>query len=373
VRDEAAAMRAIAVRAGRPGRIAPWDYRYYAEQVRKARYDFDEQEVRPYLQLDSLRDGMFWIAGELFGLQFAAVTDVPVYHPDVQVYAVSDRATGRHVGLWYFDPYARAGKYNGGQTDVYRIQERFRGNVTALVSSNTPFVKPAQGEPALLGLRDAQTLFHEFGHALTVLLSNVTYPSVSGGRVVDDYAELPGLLFEKWLWTPEMLRRFTRHFQTGEPIPATLAAKIQAAAAFNQGFYTIDYLTSALVEMKLHLVGDRAIDPDRFERDTLRQLGAPEEVGMRFRMPHFTHVFAGDSYAAGYYRYLWSDVLAADAFEAFSETGHNFDANVAARLREHVLSAGDTVDPFDGYRAFRSREPTIDALMRARGFAARGH
>jgi peptidyl-dipeptidase Dcp len=311
------------------------------------------------------------MAGELFGLEFAPAAGVPVYHPDVRAYAVTERATGRQLGLWYVDPYARPGKYNGGMTDVYRIHEGFRGEVTALVANYTPFVKPAPGAPALLGLRDAQTMFHEFGHALHNLLSNVSYPAISGGRVVNDYQEFPGRLFEKWLMTPEMLGRFARHYQTGEPMPAALIEKIQRAATFNQGFETVSYLTSALIEMKLHLAGAGAIDPDKFERETLAQLGAPEEIAPISRMSHFTHVFANDSYSAGYYRYLWADALAADAFEAFSETGRNFDKTVAARLRDHVLSVGNSVDPFDGYRAFRTRDATVDALMRARGFAVR--
>jgi peptidyl-dipeptidase Dcp len=305
----------------------------------------------------------------MFGLEFVPATDVPVYHPDVRVYAARDRATGRHVGLWYFDPYARAGKYNGGQTDVYRIHDGFRGEVPAIISNAMPFVKPAPGTPALLGLRDAQTLFHEFGHALHGLLSRVTYPTLSGGRVVVDYGEFPGRLFEKWLLTPEVLGRFARHFQTGEPMPAALVEKLRRAATFNQGFETATYVSSALVDMKIHLAGEPALDPREFERATLAQLGAPDEIAPQSRLAQFSHLFSSDGYAAGYYRYLWADVLAADAFEAFTETGRSFDPKVSARLRDHVLSVGNSVDPFDGYRAFRMRDATIDALMRARGFA----
>ncbi|WP_244238023.1 M3 family metallopeptidase [Corallococcus terminator] len=368
VREEVAAMRKLARRAGQKEDIAPWDYRYYAEKVRKAKYDVDDSEVKPYMQLEKLREGMFWMAGELFGFDFLPAKDVPVYHPDVRVFEVKERASGRHVGYWYFDPYARPGKYNGGQTDPYRIQERFRGEVTALVTNNTPFVKPAPGVPALLGWRDAQTLFHEFGHALHVLGSNVAYPSLSGGRVVTDYAEFPSKLMEHWLGTPEVLGRFALHHQTGRPMPAALVAKLQRAATFNQGFYTVDFLTSALVEMKLHLEGDKPVDPDAFEREALQRLGAPEAVGLRFRMPHFGHVFASNAYSAGYYRYLWADMLAADAFEAFTEAGGPYDAKVAARLRANVFSVGNTVDPFEGYRAFRGRDAGLGALMRERGF-----
>ncbi|WP_257979268.1 M3 family metallopeptidase [Corallococcus exiguus] len=369
VREEVTAMTAIARSQGQQEPIAPWDYRYYAEKVRKQAYDFDDSEVKPYLQLETLREGMFWVAGQLFGYTFTPAPDVPVFHPDVRVFAVKDRESGRERGLLYFDPCAREGKYNGGQTETYRVQERFRGEVPALVAISMPFVKPGAGSPALLGWRDAQTLFHEFGHALHTLSGDVTYPSLGGGRVVSDYAEFPSKLFEHWLATPEVLSRFAVHHTTGQPMPQALVARIQKAATFNQGFYTVDFLTSALVEMKMHLAGAKRIDPDAFERDVLRQMGAPEEVGMRFRMPHFGHVFASNAYAAGYYRYLWADMLASDAFEAFQEAGGAYDAKVAARLREHVLSVGNTLDPFEGYRKFRGKDASLDALMRERGFA----
>ncbi|NTX14962.1 M3 family metallopeptidase [Myxococcus sp. CA056] len=370
VREEVAAMQEIARRDGQPETIAPWDYRYYAEKVRKAKYDLDDTEVKPYLRLDSLRDGMFWAAGELFGYTFTPAPDVPVYHPDVSVFAVKERTSGKPLGLLYFDPYARPGKYNGGQTETYRVQERFRSEVTGLVAISMPFVKPGPGGVALLGWRDALTLFHEFGHALHSLSASVTYPTLGGGRVVRDFGEFPAELFEHWLSTPEVLSRFAVHHVTGKPMPEDLVARIQKAATFNQGFYTVDYLTSALVEMKLHLAGARRINPDTFERDVLRQIGAPEEVGMRSRLPHFGHVFASNGYAAGYYMYLWAEMLSADAFEAFTEAGGAYDPKVAARLREHILSVGNTVDPFEGYRAFRGREASLDALMRERGFPA---
>ncbi|WAS88706.1 MULTISPECIES: M3 family metallopeptidase [unclassified Corallococcus] len=369
VREEVAAMTVIARSQGQEEPIAPWDYRYYAEKVRKQAYDFDDSEVKPYLQLETLREGMFWVAGQLFGYTFTPAPDVPVYHPDVRVFAVKDRESGRERGLLYFDPYAREGKYNGGQTETYRVQERFRGEVPALVAISMPFVKPGAGSPALLGWRDAQTLFHEFGHALHTLSGDVTYPSLGGSRVVSDYAEFPSKLFEHWLATPEVLSRFALHHTTGQPMPRALVARLQKAATFNQGFYTVDFLTSALVEMKMHLAGAKRIDPDAFERAVLRQMGAPVEVGMRFRMPHFGHVFASNAYAAGYYRYLWADMLASDAFEAFQEAGGPYDAKVAARLYEHVLSVGNTVDPFEGYRKFRGKDASLDALMRERGFA----
>jgi peptidyl-dipeptidase Dcp len=367
VREEVADMQAIADKEGAGIKIEPWDYRYYAEKVRKARYDVDLNEVKPYLQLEKLREGMFWVAGQLFGFQFSPVTDVPVYNPDMRVYKVSDPA-GKQVGLWYFDPYARPGKQSGAWMNAYRSQERFDRDITTLVSNNSNFVKGTPGEPILISWDDAVTLFHEFGHALHGLNSNVHYPSLSGTAVARDYVEFPSQLLERWLETPEVLNRFAVHYQTGKPIPAELVQKIQRASTFNQGFATVEYLASALVDMKLHLAGGRTIDPDAFERDTLAALGMPPQIVMRHRTPQFGHVFAGDGYSAGYYSYLWSDTLSADAWEAFTEAGGPYDKAVARRLRDQVLSIGNTVDPAEAYRAFRGRDPGIAALMRKRGF-----
>ena len=367
VREEVADMQAIADKEGAGIKIAAWDYRYYAEKVRKAKYDLDENEVKPYLQLETLREGMFWVAGQLFGFRFAPKDGVPVYHPDVRVHEVKD-AAGRHVGLWYFDPHARPGKRSGAWMNAYRPQERFDREVTTIVSNNANFVKGRPGEPVLISWTDAQTLFHEFGHALHGLSSNVSYPSLAGTAVVRDYVEFPSQLLEHWLPTPEVLDRFALHHQTRQKLPKELAKRIERAATFNQGFATVEYLASALVDMKVHLAGDRAIDPQALERDTLKALGMPEEIVMRHRMPHFTHVFSSDSYSAGYYSYLWSDTLTADAFEAFTEGQGPYDQAVAKRLTDHVFSIGNTVDPADSYRAFRGREPGIAALMRKRGF-----
>ncbi len=367
VKEEVAEMQAIADREGGGIRIAPWDYRYYAEKVRKAKYDLDANEVKPYLQLDRLRDGMFWVAEKVFGLRFSPVQGVPVYHPDVVVYEVKD-AAGRHVGLWYFDPWARPGKRSGAWMNAYRDQERFDGEISTIVSNNSNFVKGAAGEPVLVSWDDATTMFHEFGHALHGLSSSVAYPSLSGTSVARDYVEFPSQVLERWLATPEVLARFALHHRTGRPLPAELAQKIERASTFRQGFDTVEYLASALVDMRLHLAGARPIDPDAFERDTLAALGLPSEVVMRHRTPQFTHVFSGDGYAAGYYSYLWSDVLAADAWEAFTQAGGPWDEAVAKRLRESVFSVGNTIDPADGYRAFRGRDASIDALMRKRGF-----
>jgi peptidyl-dipeptidase Dcp len=368
VREEVADMQALAKKEGANIKIEPWDYRYYAEKVRKAKYDLDQNEVKQYLQLEKLREGMFWVAGELFNFSFTPVTNVPVYHPDVRVWEVKDKETGRHVGLWYFDPYARQGKRSGAWMNAYRDQERMDGDITTIVSNNSNFVKGKPGEPVLLSWDDASTLFHEFGHALHGLSSNVTYPSLAGTGVVRDYVEFPSQLLEHWLSTPEVLQRFAVHHQTGKPIPQALVDRIERASTFNEGLETTEYLASALIDMKLHLAGDQKIDPDAFERETLAALGMPGEIVMRHRTPQFAHVFSGDGYSAGYYSYLWSDVLTADAFGAFVEGSGPYDKEVAQRLRQHIFSVGNTVDPEEGYRTFRGRDAKTDALMRKRGF-----
>ena len=366
VREEVADMQAIADK-GAKIKIEPWDYRYYAEKVRKAKYDLDQNEVKPYLQLEKLREGMFWVAGQLFGFSFTPVDGVPVYDPDMRVYKVTD-PSGTLVGLWYFDPYARPGKNSGAWMNAYRNQESFDRPITTIVSNNTNFVKGPPHEPILISWDDATALFHEFGHALHGLNSNVRYPSLSGTSVARDYVEFPSQLLERWLSTPEVLNRFALHYRTGQPIPPALVQKIEKASTFNQGFATVEYLASALVDMKLHLAGDQTIDPDAFERDTLKALGMPSEIVMRHRTPQFGHVFSGDGYSAGYYSYLWSDTLSADAWEAFTEAGGPYDKAVARRLHDDVFSAGNTVDPAEAYRAFRGRDPGISALMRKRGF-----
>ena len=369
VREEVADMQAVADAEGAGIRIAPWDYRYYAEKVRRRKYDLDESGITPYLQLEKLREAMFFTAGELFGLRFAPVDPqaVPAYHPDVRVWEATDRG-GRFRGLFYFDPYARKGKRSGAWMSGYRSQERFDGSVPPIVSNNCNYSKPAPGAPALLSWEDATTLFHEFGHALHGLCSDVFYPSLSGTNVARDYVEFPSQLLEHWLSTPEVLDRFAVHESTGTPIPRDLVAKIARAATFNEGFRTVEFLASAIVDMKLHLAGDAAIDPKQFERETLAALGMPPEIVMRHRTPHFNHIFADDGYAAGYYSYLWADTITADAWEAFTEAAGPWDRSVADRLLQHVFSAGNTIDPAEGYRAFRGRDAGIGALMRKRGF-----
>jgi peptidyl-dipeptidase Dcp len=367
--EEIADMQAMADRLGHGISIEPWDYRYYAEKVRKDRFDIDDNEVMPYLQLEKLREGMFWVAGELLDLHFAPAHGVPVIHPDVRVWEVKG-GDGRHVGLFYFDPFARAHKVSGAWMDPYRSQERFDAEIAPIVSNNCNYMKGRPGEPVLVSWDDATTLFHEFGHALHGLASSVSYPSLSGTNVDRDFVEFPSQLLEHWLSTPEVLNRFACHCRTSQPIPAELVRRLERAAKFNKGFENVEYLASALVDMRMHLDPARAADVAAFERETLASLGMPREIVMRHRLPHFGHLFSGDSYSAGYYSYLWADTLSADAFEAFTEAGSPYDKSVARRLLEHVFSIGNTRDPDEAYRAFRGREPGIAALMRKRGFAA---
>jgi peptidyl-dipeptidase Dcp len=370
VHEEVRDMQALADKEGAKIKIEPWDYRYYAEKVRKARYDLDNNEVKQYLQLEKLREGIFWVAGELFNFNFTPAMNVPVVHPDVRVWEVTDKTTKRHIGLWYFDPYARAGKRSGAWMNAYRSQERVDGEITTIVSNNANFVKGKPGAPLLISWDDAQTMFHEFGHALHGLNSNVTYPSLSGTAVARDYVEFPSQLLEHWLSTPEVLQRFAVHYQTGKPIPQSLVDRIERAKTFNEGFITVEYLSAAIVDMKMHLAGAQKIDPDAFEKATLAELGMPDEIVMRHRTPQFLHVFASDGYSAGYYSYLWSDVLTADAYGAFVEAGGPYDHKVAERLRKYIFSVGNTVDPAEAYRSFRGRDPRTEALMKKRGFAS---
>ncbi len=375
VHEEVADMQAVAdaeaAKGGAKITIEPWDYRYYAERVRKAKYDLDQNAVTPYLQLEKMREAIFWNAGQLFGLQFKPATGVPVVHPDIRVWDVTD-AAGKHVGLWYFDPYARPGKQSGAWMNAYRNQSKFDGIVPTIVSNNANFVKGKPGEPVLISWDDATTMFHEFGHALHGLLSSVNYPSLAGTNVARDYVEFPSQLLEHWVPVPEILNRFALHYLTGKPIPKELVEKIDRASKFNQGFITVEYLAGALVDMKLHLAAtaDTTIDPQVFERETLTALGMPKEIVMRHRTTQFAHIFSSDSYSAGYYSYLWSDTLSADAWEAFLEAGGPYDKAVAKRLLDNVFSTGNTLDPAEDYRNFRGRDPGIAALMRKRGFPA---
>jgi peptidyl-dipeptidase Dcp len=369
VAEEVAEMEDLSSAQGSNAPIAPWDYRYWGEKVRKAKYDLDENEVKPYLQLSRMLEGMFWAAGQLFGLTFNAVNDLPVYHPDVSVYEVTK--DGQRVGLWYFDPYARAGKSSGAWMNEYRTQERLGGTATTpIISNNENFIPPKPGEPCLISWTDAVTLFHEFGHGLHGLNSNVTYPSLAGTAVLRDFVELPSQLFEHWLPTRELLSKFAVHYQTGEPMPAALVDKVLNADTFHQGFKTVEYLSNALLDLKAHLLGDKPIDADAFEKSALAEIGMPPQIVLRHRLPHFSHMFSSEGYAAGYYNYIWADTLSADAAEAFAEAPSGFyDRDLAARLLADVLSIGNTVDPGEAYRRFRGRDAGIDALMRDRGFA----
>ncbi|MGH7040331.1 MAG: M3 family metallopeptidase [Stellaceae bacterium] len=343
--------------------IAPWDWRYYAEKVRQARYDLDETEVKPYFVLDNIAAAAFDVAGRLFGLSFMPRADVPIYHPDVCAYEVRDR-TNRLVGLFLHDNFARPGKRSGAWMSSYRAQHSLDGEVAPIVVNNNNF---ARGAPTLLSFDDARTLFHEFGHALHGLLSRVRFPSQSGTAVRRDFVEFPSQLFEHWIAEPEILRRHARHYQTGAPIPEELIARLKAAHTFNQGFATVEYAASALIDLELHeALPETAADPDAFERRFCTALGVPQEVGLRHRLPHFQHLFAGDGYAAGYYAYLWAEVLDADGFAAFAERGDPFDPETAARLAD-IYGAGDTRDPMDLYRAFRGRDPQIAPLLAQRG------
>lgn len=348
-------------------KIEPWDYRFYAEKVRKAKYDLDMNEVKPYMQLEKLREGMFWAAGQVYGFEFKKVEGVPVYDADMTVYEVL--RGGKHVGLWYFDPYARPTKRSGAWMNAYRNQERFKKPISTIVSNNSNFIKGEPGEPVLISWDDANTLFHEFGHAIHGLNSDVTYPTVSGTNVARDYVEFPSQLNEHWLSTPEVLNKFCVHYKTGKPIPQELVDKIKKASTFNQGFDTTEYLASALIDMKLHLAGGADIDPDAFERDELAKLKMPKEIVMRHRTPQFGHVFSGDGYSAGYYSYLWADTLTADVAEAFQEApGGFYDKPTGQRLIKTIMSRGNSVDPAEQFRAFRGRDVKIGALMRDRGF-----
>ena len=367
--EEVADMQAVADREQAVAgiKIEGWDYRYYAEKVRKAKYDLDMNEVKPYLQLEKLREGMFWAAGQLYGLAFTQISGLPTSNPEVRVWEVKS-AAGAHVGFWYFDPYARSGKNSGAWMSEYRGQENLDARVSPIVSNNTNFLKDESGAPLLISWDDAVTLFHEFGHALHGLISDVQYPSLAGTNVVRDFVEFPSQLNENWLSTAEVLSRFAVHYQTGKPIPAELVAKIKTASTFNQGFATVEYLASALVDMKLHLAGEQPIDVTGFERDTLASLGMPAEMVMRHRTPQFAHIFSSDAYSAGYYSYLWAEVLDHDAFEAFLEAGGPYDQTIAKRLHDDIMAVGNEVDPEQAYRKFRGSDPKIDGLLRARGF-----
>ncbi len=365
--EEVADMQQVADAEKAGHTIEPWDYRFYAEKVRKAKYDLDQNEVKQYLQLDKMRDAMFWAAGQLYGLSFTPVTGVPVYQPDVTVYEV--KRGGKHVGLWYFDPYARDGKQSGAWMNEYRTQESFKSATPPVVSNNANFVKGEAGAPILISWDDADTMFHEFGHALHGLNSNVRYPTLAGTNVKRDFVEFPSQLNEHWLSTPEVLNQFAVHYQTGKPIPAELVAKIDKAKHFNQGFKTVEYLAAAIYDLKIHLAPtDKPIDGSAFEKQAMKEIGMPREIVMRHRPTQFGHIFSGDGYSAGYYDYIWADTLTADAAEAFALAGSFYDKPTAKRLYDSIMSVGNSIPPEEAFRRFRGRDVDTDALMRDRGF-----
>ncbi len=364
------AMQALVQKEGGNFALAPWDWRYYAEKLRSRRCDFSEAAVKPYLNLEAMIEAAFYTAERLFGVSFAARTDVPAWHPDVRVWEVRGN-DDRRIGLFFGDYYARPSKRSGAWMTSLRDQEKLAGDVRPLIVNVCNFSKAGAGEPALLSFDDARTLFHEFGHALHGLLSDVTYPEIAGTNVATDFVELPSQLYEHWLEQPDVLRRFARHYQTGEPMPEDLLRRLLAARNFNQGFATVEYVASAIVDLDLHsLPSPGTIDVAAFEAETLSRIGMPEEIVMRHRPPHFDHVFSGAGYAAAYYSYMWSEVLDADAFAAFEESGDIFDPATAKRLRETIYAAGGSRDPAEAYKAFRGRLPAADALLRKRGLAA---
>ena len=369
VEEEVADMQAIADAEGADITIAPWDYRFYAEKVRQAKYDLDSNEVKQYLQLGKLREAMFYVAGRLFNFNFTPVEagKVPVFHEDVKVWEVTDKTSGEHIGLWYLDPFARKGKRSGAWATTYRSYTTFDGKKTVLSSNNSNFVKGAEGEATLISWDDAETYFHEFGHALHFLSANVKYPSSHSG--VRDYTEFQSQLLERWLTTDEVINQFLVHHKTGEPIPAELVEKIKKASTFNEGFKTTEYMASAIMDLKYHTTDPSKIDPDTFEREQLEQLDMPEEIVMRHRSPHFGHVFSSEGYAAAYYCYMWAEVLTAYAAEAFMEApGGFYDEEVGERLVKYLFSVRNAMDPAEAYRKFRGRDAKVDALMRDRGF-----
>ena len=366
VREEVADMQAIAKRSGQNLTIEPWDYLYYAEKVRKQRYDLDQNQLKPYFELNNMIDASMYTAGQLYGLTFHEITgQVPTFHPDVRVWEV--REGDRHVGLFYGDYFARTGKRSGAWASTYRGHETFTGrDITPLTSNNNNFVKAAPGQPVLISLDDAETLFHEFGHALHSLLSEVNYPGLA--TTPRDFVEYPSQVMEHWVLTRPILDRFARHYQTGQPMPQTLVDKVKAGEKFNQGYATVEYLAAALVDMALHTRAAAITDVGAYEREALAAIGMPREIALRHRLPHFNHLFTSDAYSAGYYSYLWSEVMDADTWQAFEASGNVFDPTIAKKLREHILAPGNTTDRAEAYRQFRGRDPRVEALLQVRGF-----
>ncbi|WP_363280666.1 M3 family metallopeptidase [uncultured Sphingomonas sp.] len=365
VAEEVRDMQAIADREGAKITIEPWDYRFYQEKVRKSRYDLDQAELKPYFELNNIIQGSLYAANRLYGLEFKEITGtVPVFEPNMRVWHVT--RNGKEVGLFYRDDFARTGKRSGAWANTYRGQRNLPPVQNVLSSNNNNFAKGAKGEPVLISLDDAETLFHEFGHAIHAMLQNVTYPGLAG--TPRDFVEYPSQVNEHWLLTRDVLDKYARHYKTGQPMPQALLDKIKASETFNQGFATTEYLSSAIVDMKLHTVPDGIVDPAAFEAATLKEIGMPKELVMRHRLPQFNHLFSSDSYSAGYYSYLWSETMDADTFAAFEEAGSPWNKATADRFAKILLSTGNETDRAEAYRAFRGRDPDVNALLKQRGF-----
>lgn len=367
VREEVADMQAIADEEGAGITIEPWDYRYYAEKVRQARFSVDDSEIRPYLQLENMIQAMFYTAGRLYDLEFTENTgEVPVFQEDVRTFVVTDGRDGSHVGIFYFDTFGRSGKRSGAWATTYRAQQTLGGERNVLGSNNNNFTEPAEGVTALVSLDDTLTLFHEFGHAIHYFLQDVQYPALSGSP--RDFVEFPSQVNENWVLTPDILNRFARHIETDEPMPQSLVDRIHASNTFNQGFITVEYLAAAIVDMRMHNRVDAITDIDAYEREVLEEIGMPREIVMRHRLPQFNHLFSSDAYSAGYYSYLWSEVMDADTWEAFVESGDVWNREISDRFRATLLSTGNETDRAEAFRQFRGRDPNVDALLRKRGF-----
>jgi peptidyl-dipeptidase Dcp len=368
VAEEVADMQKLADSEGAKITIEPWDYRYYMEKVRKARYDLDQNEFKNYFELENMIAASYHMAGKLYGYSFKEITGtLPTFHPDVRVYHVTNTADGTHVGYLYRDDFARQYKRSGAWQSTYRGQDKLGGRQRdAIVSNNNNFTKGAPGEPVLISLDDARTLFHEFGHALHALTNDTTYPSLGG--TPRDFVEFPSQVHENWVLTPDILDTYARHYKTGAKMPQALIDKLKAAETFNQGFETVEYLGSAIVDMKIHMDPSGEIDPAAAEKTILGEIGMPREIVMRHRLPQFGHLFSSDAYSAGYYSYLWSDVMAADAWAAFEEAGDPWDAATAKKFKDIILATGDAIDRAEAYRMFRGRDPQVEALLKNRGF-----
>ncbi|MFN3676034.1 MAG: M3 family metallopeptidase [Sphingomonas pseudosanguinis] len=365
VAEEVRDMQAIADKEGAKITIEPWDYRFYQEKVRKSRYDLDQAELKPYFELNNIIQGSLYAANRLYGLEFKEITGtVPVFEPNMRVWHVT--RNGKEVGLFYRDDFARTGKRSGAWANTYRGQRNLPPVQNVLSSNNNNFANGAKGEPVLISLDDAETLFHEFGHAIHAMLQNVTYPGLAG--TPRDFVEYPSQVNEHWLLTRDVLDKYARHYKTGQPMPQALLDKIKASETFNQGFATTEYLSSAIVDMKLHTIPDGIVDPAAFEATTLREIGMPRQLVMRHRLPQFNHLFSSDSYSAGYYSYLWSETMDADTFAAFEEAGSPWDKATADRFARILLSTGNETDRAEAYRAFRGRDPDVNALLKQRGF-----